>query len=152
MFVLILGEVISRYVFNSPTTWANELTQLIFGVYSMVSGGFILRSKGHVNVDILYLRLSAKGRAFADVVTFFIFFMFCSMMVVYGGFLAWESLSAFEHSESAWSPPLYPIKLTIPLGAFLLLLQGIVKFIRDIQILFSVVDGRDDEVSERETL
>ena len=52
MFVLVLSEVVRRYFFNSPTVWANELTQLVFGVYVILSGGYILRWGGHVNVDI----------------------------------------------------------------------------------------------------
>lgn len=152
MFALVLIEVIRRYFFNSPTVWGNELTQLTFGVYVVLSGGYILRWGGHVNVDIFYGRFSAKGKAIFDIITFTLFFMFCGMMLAYGGSLAWESLSRLEHSQSAWNPPLYPVKLMIPTGAFLLLLQGTAKLVRDI---VTVVTGERitiPETGERETL
>ena len=152
MFALVLIEVIRRYFFNSPTVWGNELTQLTFGVYVVLCGGYILRWGGHVNVDILYGRFSARGKAIVDIITFVLFLVFCGMMLAYGGSLAWESLSRFEHSQSAWNPPLYPVKLMIPSGAFLLLLQGIAKLVRDI---VTVVTGEKISVSEtreRETL
>lgn len=146
MFVMVLIEVIRRYFFNSPTVWGNELTQLIFGVYVVLCGGYILRWGGHVNVDIFYSRFSAKNKAITDIITFALFLLFCGMMLVYGGSLAWESLARFEHSRSAWNPPLYPVKLMIPLGAFLLLLQGIAKLLRDIE---AVITG--GKITKRET-
>lgn len=152
MFALVLTEVILRYFFNSPTVWANELTQLIFGVYVVLCGGYILRWGGHVNVDILYGRFSVRRKAITDIITFSLFLMFCGMMLSYGGSLAWESLSRFEHSQSAWNPPLYPVKLMIPTGAFLLLLQGIAKLVRDIVTLLTGEKVTVPEAGGRETL
>jgi TRAP-type mannitol/chloroaromatic compound transport system permease small subunit len=143
--LLVLSEVIRRYFFNAPTVWGNELTQLVFAVYVVLSGGHVLRWGGHVNVDILYNRFDAKSRAIVDIFTFFIFFLFCGMMVVYGGSLAWESISIWERSNSAWGPPLYPVKMMIPLGALLLLLQGTAKLIRDILTVAGVSTGVTEE-------
>jgi TRAP-type mannitol/chloroaromatic compound transport system permease small subunit len=151
-FVLLLMEVILRYFFNSPTVWANELAQMLFGAYAILAGGYILRSGGHVNVDILYSRLSRKQRAVLDIVTSSLFFLFCGMLLVYGGSLAWDSLARFEHSQSAWNPPLYPAKLMIPLAALLLMLQGLAKLIRDILILCNIDTGVTVETQKGETL
>ena len=151
-FVLLLMEVILRYFFNSPTVWANELAQMLFGSYAIMAGGYILRIGGHVNVDILYSRLTRKSRAALDIVTSLLFFLFCGMLLIYGGSLAWDSLSRFEHSQSAWNPPLYPAKLMIPLAAFLLILQGLAKLIRDILILFNMDTDVPRETQKGETL
>ena len=152
MFILVLSEVVRRYFFNAPTVWANELTQLIFGTYVILSGGYILRWGGHVNVDIFYSTLSDRWKAALDIVTFIVFFLFCGMLLVYGGQLAWESLSTFEHSQSAWNPPLYPFKLCIPIASILLLLQGTAKLIRDIVTLVKGEAVQTDETIEREVL
>jgi TRAP-type mannitol/chloroaromatic compound transport system permease small subunit len=151
-FVLLLVEVVLRYFFNSPTVWANELAQMLFGAYAILAGGYILRTGGHVNVDILYSRLSRKSRAALDIGTSFLFFLFCGMLLIYGGSLAWDSLSRFEHSQSAWNPPLYPAKLMIPLAALLLMLQGIAKFIRDILTLSNMDTDVPRETQKGETL
>ena len=141
-FVLLFIEVILRYFFNSPTVWANELAQMLFGTYAILGGGYILLTGGHVNVDIVYSRFSMQTRAAIDIVTSLLFFLFCGMLLIYGGSLAWDSLSRFEHSQSAWNPPLYPTKLMIPIAAALLILQGITKLIRDFLILL----GKDESV------
>lgn len=149
---LVLFEVVLRYVFNSPTVWANELTQMLFGAYVILSGGYIMRWGGHVNVDIIYSRLSIRSRAVLDIATSFLFFLFVGMMAFYGGSLAWESLTMLEHSESAWNPPIYPVKLTIPLGCILLLLQGLTNLFKNIMILINGDDFAVDATGEKETL
>jgi TRAP-type mannitol/chloroaromatic compound transport system permease small subunit len=125
---------------------------MLFGAYAILAGGYIMRTGGHVNVDILYSRLSKKSRAVLDILTSLLFFLFCTMLLVYGGSLAWDSLSRFEHSQSAWNPPLYPAKLMIPLAAVLLLLQGLVKLIRDILLLFDIDTDSRQETRKGETL
>jgi TRAP-type mannitol/chloroaromatic compound transport system permease small subunit len=142
LIIVITGvtiwEVILRYIFNSPTIWAFDAAYLIFGAYGVLGGAYTLYFKGHVNVDILYGRLPLRVRAIVDLVTSIFFFLFCGLLLWKGGEMAWDSLKIMERGSSAWSPPVYPIKLTIPLGAFLLLLQGTAKFIRD---LFKVIKG-----------
>lgn len=151
-FALLLMEVVLRYFFNSPTVWGNELAQMLFGTYAVVGGGYILRTGGHVNVDIIYSRFSTKTKATLDIITSVLFFLFCGMLLVYGGSLAWDSLSRFEHSQSAWNPPLYPAKLMIPLAAILLLVQGLAKLIRDILILLDKEVSRTPEPEIGESL
>ena len=151
-FALLFMEVILRYFFNSPTVWANELAQMFFGAYAILAGGYILRTGGHVNVDIIYSRLSRRSKAALDIFTSILFLLFCGMLLIYGGSLAWDSLSRFEHSQSAWNPPLYPAKLMIPLAAILLLMQGLAKLLRDILILLNIDIDVDDATQKGETL
>ncbi len=151
-FGLLFIEVILRYFFNSPTVWANELAQMLFGTYAILGGGYILLIGGHVNVDLVYSRFSVKTRAAIDIGTSLLFFLFCGMLLIYGGSLSWDSLSRFEHSQSAWNPPLYPAKLMIPLAAALLILQGVTKLIRDFLILFGKDDPARSEPAKGESL
>lgn len=132
MFALLIVEVFFRYALASPTVWTNEFTQMLFGAYAVLSGGYIMAHDGHVNVDILYSRLSPRGRATLDIFTSVLFFIFVGTLVYFGSSLAYESMSFWERSQSAWNPPIWPVKLMIPVGAVLLLLQGLVKLIRDI--------------------
>ncbi len=69
MFAFLLLEVGFRYLFNSPTVWTNELTQMLFGIYAVMSGGYIMAHRGHVNVDLLHSHLRPRKRAVLDIVT-----------------------------------------------------------------------------------
>lgn len=138
---LMIGyEVVARYIFNRPTTWSSEASAMVFGAYIIFGGAYTLYTRGHVNMDVIYQRLSKKQKAFIDVITFWFFALFCVVLVWKGGERSWYALKNLEHSGSLWNPPVYPIKLVLPVGAFLLLLQGIAKFIRDAATL---VSGRD---------
>jgi len=152
VFGLLLMEIIRRYLFNSPTVWANELVQMLFGAYVVLSGGYILRWGGHVNVDIVYSRFSRKVKALIDIITSSLLFLFCGVLLYYGGSLAWDSLVRWEHSESAWNPPLYPIKVMIPAAALLLILQGLAKLVRDLMVLFDKEGFETSEIREKESL
>lgn len=136
MTAFLLIEVFFRYVLSQPTVWANELTQLIFGFYAVMSGGYILAQRGHVNVDIFYSSFSTRTKAIVDLCTSVLFFMFLSALLYYGSSMALDSISSFESSYSAWNPPIWPVKLAIPIGCLLLLLQGIAKLAQDAQHAF----------------
>jgi TRAP-type mannitol/chloroaromatic compound transport system permease small subunit len=133
---LVIGyEVVARYIFNRPTIWAHEFSAMIFGAYLALGGAYILSTSGHVNMDLIYVCLSPRKKALIDIITFWFFALFCVAIVWKGGDTAWYSLKIREEARTTWGPPLYPIKMVLPIGASLLLLQGIAKFIRDAIIL-----------------
>ena len=133
IFVVMLYEVIARYIFNTPTEWSFELTLFLFAYASLLGGGYVLLHRAHVNVDILYSGLPLRTRAIIDLCTAPVFFIFVGVLVWQGWALFWNSFSFLEHSVvGTWSPPLYPIKIALPIGAAFILLQGLVKFIKDI--------------------
>jgi TRAP-type mannitol/chloroaromatic compound transport system permease small subunit len=134
-------EIVMRYVFNAPTDWVFEFNYLIHGPYFLLLGAYTFAINGHVNVDIIYARLSKRARAVVDLFTMPLFFFFALMMLVYGGRFAMNSLSFRETLSSAWAPPIYPIKFAIPVAAFLLLLQGLAKYIRDLHLAFTGKEG-----------
>lgn len=136
-------EVVMRYVFNAPTIWVFEFNYLVHGPYFLLMGAFVFAKGGHVNVDILHGRLSPRGRAVMDLITAPLFFFFISMMFFYGGRFALNSAGFRETLSSAWGPPIYPIKMIIPLAAGLLILQGLAKFIRDLHLALT---GREGEL------
>lgn len=138
MFLILIFEVIARYLFSSPTIWAMELTQMLFGAYIMLSGGYLLVQRGHINVDIFYSRLPPRARAATDIATSFLLFLFMLVLLKEGWALATDAVARMETSHSAWNPPLWPLKLMIPTGALLLLLQGLARLLSDVAILLGI--------------
>ena len=134
-------EVVMRYAFQRPTTWSFELNYLVFGAYFMLIGAYTHARRGHVSVDILHGRLSHRGKAIADLVTFPVFFLFVGVMLYKGFGFARDAWEFRETLSSAWAPPVYPFKTVIPIAALFLLLQGIAKFIRDVHTLVTGKEG-----------
>jgi TRAP-type mannitol/chloroaromatic compound transport system permease small subunit len=135
MFFLLLFEIVARYVFSSPTVWATELTQMLFGAFIMLSGGYLMMNKGHIYVEIIYERFSLRTKALVDLLTSFLFFAFVLVLLKEGWYMAEDSISRLESSNSAWDPAIWPLKLCIPIGTVLLLFQGLAKIVQDLQIL-----------------
>ncbi len=134
-------EVVMRYIFNAPTDWVFEFNYLVHGPYFLLLGAYTFARNAHVNVDVIYNRFSARQRAVIDLFTMPFFFFFVIVMLIYGGKFALNSLAFRETLSSAWAPPIYPVKLVIPVAAFLLLLQGIARYICSI---FLALTGRED--------
>jgi TRAP-type mannitol/chloroaromatic compound transport system permease small subunit len=145
--IIIVGvtvyEVIMRYAFNAPTQWAFEFNYLLHGPYFLLLGAYTFAIRGHVNVDIFYGRFSPRTRAVFDLFTAPILFFFIIIMFWFGGKYSLNSVAFRETLSSAWGPPIYPVKLVIPVAAALLILQGVAKFIRDLHIALT---GREGEL------
>ena len=134
-------EVMLRYVFNAPTIWAHELTLHLFGAYSVLAGAYVLLHHQHVNIDIIYDRFSPRGRAIIDSVTYLLFFLFIVVMLRYGIMTAWRAVELRQTvSPSPWGSPLWPLKLTLPIAALLMLAQGLAHFIR---VLYMAIKGKE---------
>jgi TRAP-type mannitol/chloroaromatic compound transport system permease small subunit len=137
-------EVIMRYGFNSPTIWVNDLSTMLFGTFIIIGGAYTLRDGGHVNMDVIYGRFSSKRRALLDLITFVILTLpFLGVMLWKGWEAAWKSLITLEHDSTQWGPPIYPFRLMLPLGAFLILFQALAKFVRDLMIV--IKGGKGDK-------
>lgn len=132
--VVYYYEVIARYVFNSPTNWAHESMFLMFGMQYLIAGGFVLREGGHVRVDVVYNYLPKRGKAIVDVFTSIFFFIFMFTLLYTGWTFFHDSWEVNEVSISEWGIQYWPVKLSLSLGAALLLIQGFAQLIKDIAV------------------
>jgi TRAP-type mannitol/chloroaromatic compound transport system permease small subunit/heme exporter protein D len=128
-------EVIARFAFNSPTNWVHESMFLMFGMQYMLSGAYAYREDQHVRVDVVYSKFSPRGKAIADIITSVFFFIFIGTMLVTSYRFAADSVNFDEHSFTEWGIQYWPVKLTMPIGAALLLLQGVAKLIKDVLLV-----------------
>lgn len=133
-------EVVLRYVFNSPTFWAYDTSMYVFGFVGMIAGAYVLLRREHVNLDLVYGRLSPRKKAIVDSVTALVFFFFVFLVVWQGGIMALHSLAVREKTLTVWHPPVYPFKMIVPIAGCMLLLQGISNFIRD---LYFAIRGKE---------
>jgi TRAP-type mannitol/chloroaromatic compound transport system permease small subunit len=139
--IIIFMEVILRYIFRSPTIWAWDLSVQLYAGILMLAGGYTLLRGGHVSVDVLTGLLSTKWRAILDLITAPFCFITAVVLIWYGSIVAWESFQMGERMSTMWQPLFWPVKMLIPLGGGLLLIQGIAKFVRDLAY-FNSAEGK----------
>jgi TRAP-type mannitol/chloroaromatic compound transport system permease small subunit len=134
----LLYDVIMRFAFNAPTIWCHELALHFFGAYAVLAGPYVLLHDAHVKIDLVYNLFSKRGRAIVDCFTYPLFFMFIGLLFWHGlhiGMRAFELKQTV--SPSPFASPLWPVKLTVPLAAFLMLLQGLAQYIRTLNLAFT---------------
>ena len=106
--------------------------------YFLLGGGYSMQMDSHVRMDLFYSRWSPRTKAIFDVFTIF-FLIFYLVMLIWGGYLSTEySIDYNETTRSLWNPPLWPIKVIMVFGIFLMLLQSIAVFFRDVASLRGV--------------
>jgi TRAP-type mannitol/chloroaromatic compound transport system permease small subunit len=138
--LVLTFEVVARYFFKRPTIWAFDMAIFMFGYCGLLAGAYVMKEKEHINVDIIYGRFSTRGKAALDVITGLLFFFFIILVVVYGWEAAYSALSFGDRRPTEWGPPVGHFKLMIPLGALLLLLQGLSNWIRN---LYLAITGKE---------
>lgn len=129
MFAVIY-EVVMRYTLNRPTIWSMELNQFLLCFISALGGAYTLHARGHVNVDIFFGRLGVRSRAIVSLATSLLIFAFLILLLKESWRMGISSWEIEERLVTAWAPPVYPIKMVVPVGVFLMLLQSIVRFLK----------------------
>lgn len=140
IILLVVFEVVMRYALRSPTLWGTELVSYLFAGYILLGGGYTLLHRAHVNMDVVYSRFTPRTRAVLDVLTAAAVFLYCVMLIDQGGRLALETWELGRTSGTDWNVPLLPVQAALPIGAFLMLIQAAIKFVRD---LVFALTGRD---------
>jgi TRAP-type mannitol/chloroaromatic compound transport system permease small subunit len=133
--ILTLGvsyEVFVRYVMRDPTSWAFDLSYILYGALFLMSGAYTLSRGGHVRADIFYRRWPKRFQASLELLLYFIFFFPGVLALVIAGWgYGSESFAIKEVSvNSPVGVPIWPLKMLIPAAGVLLTLQGIAEVLR----------------------
>lgn len=131
MMIIIAKEVISRYVFNAPSIWAPEWIPVLGGMYCIMGGAYTMKDRGHVNVDLIYNKVSSRRRVILDLITFPIGLLFFAALLYGSSRYAWMSISVFENSGTSARTPVWIAKAMLPLGTFLMGIQWICNIVSD---------------------
>ena len=139
MTVGVCYEVVARRIAGNPTSWAFDVTYIMYGSLVMMAGAYTLSRNGHVRADFLYRLMRPRAQAGLDLVLYFIFFFPGILALIFAG---WEYASrAWMRGEvSVWSPariPIYQFKTIIVAAGILLFLQGVAQVFRCIICLRS---------------
>ena len=134
-------EVFVRYLLNSPTSWAFDMSYLMYAAVFYMAGAYTLSRGGHVRADMFYRLWPERTQASVELVLYILFFFPGILALVVAGWgYGTESLRLREVSvNSPAGVPIWPLKMMIPVGAGLMALQGFAELLRCVQCLR---DGR----------
>jgi len=133
--VLTLGttyEVFVRYVLDDPTSWAFDMSFILYGGLFLMSGAYALSRGAHVRGDVFYRLMPPRVQGSVELVLYVIFFFPGVIALMYSGWsYGMESMRIGEVSvNSPVGVPIWQLKLIIPAAGALLALQGIAEMLR----------------------
>lgn len=124
VIMLIMSyEVVLRYVFNSPTIWASEISVYFMFAAIFLAAGYTMQVRGHISVDLFIMRLSPSKRRIVGIITLILSLIFLAILVWKTSVLAWDALRLNLRSMTMLSVPLFPILIFAPLGCIIAFLQ-----------------------------
>lgn len=137
MMGILLWSSISK-TFFLPSLWTLEMAQFAMVAYFILGGPYAVQLGANVRMDLLYGSWTVRQKAWVDSFTVLFLILYLGVLL-YGGIesLAY-ALEYTERSPSAWRPRMWPIKMIMCFGIFMMLLQAIAELIRDIALLRGV--------------
>jgi TRAP-type mannitol/chloroaromatic compound transport system permease small subunit len=152
LMAILLWSSISK-TFFLPTIWTLEMAQFAMVAYYMLGGPYAILTGANVRMDLFYGNWSLRRKSVIDVITV-LFLLFYLGVLLYGalGSTAYslgywgdapiaffaglitgtEEIGRLEQSSTAWRPVIWPIKVIMICGLFLMLLQALSEMIKDI--------------------
>ena len=142
LLVVVVYEVVMRYIFNAPTIWGFEATTFLYGVHFILGLAYCDVLGGHVKVDVVVTRLPIKPQSVIGVLTNLVFFMpVMVLMTIFSWRYAFASIMEGELNPTSWAPPVYPFKTLMAIGFSFLLIQGFSNLIHNIRVLQGKAEG-----------
>lgn len=134
LLAAIAWEVVARYAFDAPTSWAYETIYMLYAAMFMLGAAYALRVGAHIRTDFLWEKWPPRTRAAIESVAYLAcFFPGMVLFLVAGLESTWSSYAIGERSaDTAWLPPLWPLKALVPAAALLLLLQGVSEVLKSV--------------------
>ena len=140
MVLVSTGNAVVRYALRTSSNAWLELQWYLFALLFLMCAGYTLLHNEHIRIDVLSSRLSARGRAWIDVVGTVFFLLPVSLYIMD---LSWpifvNAWQSGEVSSNAGGLIRWPARLMIPVGFFLLSLQGISELIKRLAFLRGLI-------------
>jgi TRAP-type mannitol/chloroaromatic compound transport system permease small subunit len=131
IFGVLLWSSISK-TFFLPSLWTLEIAQFAMVAYYILGGPFSLQIGANVRMDLFYGGWTDRKKAWFDAFSILLLIFYLGVLL-YGAIDSTAySLQYNERSPTAWRPLLWPIKIVMCVGIFLMLLQAISEFFKDI--------------------
>lgn len=109
--VILIQEVILRYVFTAPTVWAHETTVFLCSIAFIFGGLYCAAKDSHIRVVLIYDNAGPRLRRTLDIIIALLssvsamFFAWASWLTVERAIFRPNGDIHFETTGSVWDPP-----------------------------------------------
>ena len=146
IWLILASTVISavnatvRKAFNVSSNAYLEVQWYLFAASFLLASAYTLLNGEHVKIDVIYSRWSKRVQIWIDLLGFTFFLLpFCAAVLWFSIPFFLQGYRSNEVSPSAGGLILWPVYAMMPLGFFLLLLQGISELIKRVAFLQELI-------------
>jgi len=150
------GNAVVRYSVNMSSNAWLEIQWYLFSFVFLFCAGYTLLHNQHVRIDVISGQLSGRARAWIDIFGTIFFLMPMAIAIMW---LSWpvflDAYRSGEVSTNAGGLTVWPGRLMLPIGFFLLILQGVSELIKRIAFLRGVIPDpteKDEGPTDEELL
>lgn len=130
IMAIVAYEVISRYAFNAPTSWAWLVNKQLFGVFVLISGSYAMIHRNHIQIEMLYDHFPQKMKTVVRWLTLATALCFLGGLLWKSAVMALFAWQAGERATGVFKLPLYPLKMVMPFSTALFILGCIAVYSR----------------------
>ena len=146
MALVSAGNAAFRYLFNlSSNAWL-ELQWYLFSAVFLLCAGYTLLNDEHIRIDVVSSHLSRRTQIWIDIFGTLFFLLPVSIFIMW---LSWpvfmNAWTSQETSSNAGGLMRWPVRLLVPLGFFLLSLQGLSELIKRVAFLRRLIPDPGDK-------
>lgn len=140
------GNAVVRYAFNRSSNAWLEIQWYLFSAVFLFCAGYTLLHNQHVRIDVITGHLSKRAQAWIDVIGTLLFLLPMAVTIMW---LSWpvfiDAYRSNEISTNAGGLTVWPARLMVPVGFFLLVLQGLSELIKRIAYLCGLIPDPVDK-------
>ncbi len=130
LIAAMVWEVVSRYLFSAPTSWAFEAAYMMMGASFMLGLGYAVQMRSHVRVDFIYGALPLRWRAAIDLIGFVLLLPVAAWITLgLWDYMVYAYVNNESTGDSTWNPVVWPFRVAFFAGFLLFTLQIAVELI-----------------------
>lgn len=126
-FIVVVGtyQIVTRYVFNAPSTTSEELLTYSFTWLALLSASLVFGKRDHMAMSFLYDKLTDDKKLVFSIINEIFVFLFAVIVLIYGG-ISITKLTATQVTASLGIPMSY-VYIVVPLSGFITAFYSIIN-------------------------
>ncbi len=133
MTILVTWQVITRFVFKSPSAITEALAKYLFVWLVLITAAYVVGKREHMAIEFFVNKYSKKTRNVLDIIVEICVFLFSAIVLTYGG--GYIAINAMNQADSALSIPVGIIYLALPVSGVLSMFYSFCNIVDDVKSL-----------------
>lgn len=123
MTVLVVYQVVTRYVFNSPSSWSESVVTYGFIWLAMLCGAYVFGKRDHMAMTFILDKFKGKRKVIVEMINEFLILLFAAGVLLVGGYFG--ALKQMTQADSILPISMGVIYIAIPIAGVCMLLYFI---------------------------